>query len=82
MGTFKKVLAAGLAVAFFAGTASAQLLWDNNIEPDGFSGRAVSPPNFPDIRVADDFVVPQGLRWVIRDAHFDLVEDAAWTDAG
>ena len=82
-------------LALFAGTANAGILfdnsqnggenvvlWDNDIVPNGFSGRAISPPSFPDIRVADDFTVPPGDTWWIKDAHFNIIEDAGWTHGG
>lgn len=82
-------------LALFVGTANAGILWDNNqnasanevlwdndIVPNGFSGRAISPPLFPDIRVADDFIVPDGETWWIKDAHFNIIEDAGWTHGG
>ena len=62
-------------LALFAGTASAAILWDNGIVPNGVNGRAISPPAFPDIRVADDFTVPAGETWWIDDAHFNVIED-------
>ena len=73
-----------LALTAFALTSAASandIKWDNNIVADGFSGRALSPPVFPDIRVADDFVVPTGGT-VIKDAHFGIIEDAGWVDGG
>lgn len=47
-------------------SASGGILWDNGIVPNGEQGRAVSPPNFPDIRVVDDFTVPEGERWTLE----------------
>ncbi len=41
-----------VVAVLFAGSASADVLWDNGIGPNGVNGRALSPPNFPDIRVA------------------------------
>lgn len=57
-------------------------LWDNNMEPDGFNGRALSPPNFPDIRVADDFVVSDPAGWRISDFHVTVIEDIDWVSSG
>jgi hypothetical protein len=58
------------------------LLWDNNLEPDGVNGRALSPPLFPDIRVVDDFVVPLDKTWVIDSVYVDVTEDADWANGG
>ena len=57
-------------------------LWDNDLIPDGVNGRAISPPGFPDIRVVDDFVIPNGEQWIIQDFHFNAIEDDPWTDGG
>jgi len=65
----------------FAG-GDGDCLWDNDLEPDGFNARAVSPPVFPDIRVADDFTVTDDLGWAIRDFHCTVVEDAGWVPSG
>jgi hypothetical protein len=59
---------------------SGEVLWDNDLTPNGVNGRAISPPSFPNIRVVDDFVVPTGLVWRIEDFHFNVIEDAGWTD--
>ena len=64
--------------ALFSSSALADVLWDNNLTPDGFSGRAISPPLFHDMRVADDFVVPEGQRWVIEGFHAGIIEDDGW----
>ena len=69
-------------LALFAGTANAAILWDNGIVPNGVNGRAISPPGFPAIRVADDFVIPDGDTWWIEDAHFNVIEDAGWLHGG
>jgi len=71
-----------LIAAIFSSSAGADVLWDNNLTPDGFSGRALSPPNFPDIRVADDFVVPEGEEWTIGGFHAGIIEDSGWTHGG
>ena len=69
-------------LSLFAGTASAAVLWDNGIVPNGVNGRAISPPAFPAIRVADDFTVPRGETWWIDDAHFNVIEDGGWLHNG
>ena len=56
-------------------------VWDNDIVANGFSGRAISPPNFPDIRVADDFVIPEG-GCTVRSVQVFVLEDAGWYDSG
>ena len=72
-----------IVVALFASDASAgdTLWWDNGLVPNGFSGRALSPPSFPDIRVADDVIA---LRddLPINGFHANVLEDAGWTDGG
>jgi hypothetical protein len=61
--------------------ASGDLLWDNELTPSGVMARAISPPAFPNIRVADDFVVPpEG--WTIRSTHLNVIEDTGWTHGG
>ena len=67
-------------LALFAGSASAGVLWDNNIVPNGTNGRALSPPGFPDIRVADDAVFESSVQ--ILDFHANIIEDGGWTDGG
>ena len=57
------------------------LLWDNNIIASGTMARALSPPAFPNIRVVDDFVVPED-GWTIHGFHLNVIEDAGWTDGG
>ncbi len=71
-----------LAALAFSTNAMAQILWDNDIVPDGVNGRAISPPVFPDIRVVDDFVIPEGAQWIIRDFHTNIIEDDGWVDGG
>lgn len=62
-----------------AGGAVAEELWDNNAMTNGSGGRAISPPGFPDIRVADDFVIPRDSDgWLVGDIHYTAVEDAGW----
>jgi len=72
-------LVAMTALALTSAASANDIIWDNNIDNDGFNGRAVSPPVFPDIRVADDFTVGDT---VIKDAHFGMIEDAGWVDGG
>lgn len=67
-----------MIVLAIASGAMADLLWDNNIGENGSAGRAISPPAFPAIRLADDFVVPDGKKWSVRDVHYLAGEDAAW----
>ena len=71
-----------LAAFAFSTNAMAQVLWDNDIIPDEMDGRAISPPAFPNIRVVDDFVIPEGEEWIIQDFHTNIIEDAGWTDGG
>jgi hypothetical protein len=61
--------------------ASAELLWDNNLETNGVRGRAVSPPGFPNIRVVDDIVVPEP-GWHITGFNYQLLEDNDWVHGG
>ena len=77
MSSQTRVLAA-LVAAIFSSSVGADVLWDNNLTPDGFNGRAISPPLFHDMRTADDFVVPEGERWVIQDFHAGIIEDDGW----
>jgi hypothetical protein len=51
--------------------------WDNNLVTNGRNGRALSPPQFPDIRVADDFDFAAGC--VITSFDAGVIEDATWT---
>ena len=72
--------AMALTSGAFAG--GGECLWDNNIVSDGVNGRALSPPGFPDIRVADDFVVRDANGWAVSDFHAAVIEDAAWVTSG
>ena len=74
----RKSIAIVAVLALFAGSASAGPLWDNGMIPNGFSGRAISPPNFPDIRVADDFTIEGSF--TILDFHANVIHDAGWND--
>lgn len=62
--------------------ARADLLWDNNLETDGVSGRPVSPPAFPNYRNVDDIVVPEGQEWHITGFNYQLLEDNDWLHGG
>ena len=73
-------LVAMTALALTSVAMANDIKWDNNIISNGINGRAVSPPGFPDIRVADDFRL--GSDNVIKDAHFGMIEDGGWTDGG
>lgn len=71
------------AALLLAPPLSAQeLLWDNALRSDGRNGRAVSPPNFPDIRVADDLVLKPGDPWFVTAFHAGTIEDADWIHGG
>lgn len=62
--------------------ARADLLWDNNVIPDpGGAARAISPPAFPAIRVAEDIVV-RAPGWVIDGYQYGGIEDANWRSSG
>jgi hypothetical protein len=75
----RKGLILTLVVALgLVASANAGVLWDNNIVPNGVNGRAISPPSFPNIRVVDDFTVPAGERWDIRDLHMNIIEDTTF----
>ena len=71
----------GLAVVLAVATSDAvgqHLLWDNNIKTNGRSGRPISPPMFPNWRVADDFVVRNGSFWWIARVFYSAIEDPTW----
>lgn len=80
MRSYATTLVASATVMMIAGTSMAggNLCWDNDIVPNGFNGRATSPPNFPDIRVTDDFTVGAD-GWAICDLHIASVDDGTWT---
>jgi len=69
-----------LVVALFASGAGADVLWDNGIVPNGVNARAISPPGFPDIRVADDVTFLTEV--TINDFHANIIEDTGWTHDG
>ena len=56
-------------------------VWDNDLRFNKFSARAISPPNFPDIRVVDDFLV-QESECRISNIQIHVIEDTGWTDGG
>ena len=58
-----------------------EMLWDNGLIYTHNGGRAISPPVFPDIRVADDIVV-RDAGWVITTLTVTTLEDAGWDDGG
>ena len=78
----RKTLVLLAALAFSTSAMAQGILWDNDLIPDGVDGRAISPPVFPDIRVVDDFVIPDGEEWIIQDFHTNIIEDGGWTDGG
>ncbi len=55
--------------------------WDNGIVPNGVNGRAISPPGFPDIRVADDFRA-LGPNCLLVRVGANVIEDDGWTHDG
>ncbi len=70
-----------VAVALFASGTGADVLWDNGLVPNGIrGGRGISPPAFPNIRVADDVTFVGGV--TINDFHANITEDGGWTDGG
>ena len=71
-------LAGLLSLAVTTQRASADLLWDNDIDWNLDTGRAISPPNFPDIRVMDDFFVPDA-GWRVEEFRAFVLEDHGWT---
>lgn len=55
------------------------VLWDNHIILKGdITGRAISPPAFPNIRVVDDIPVTIRTRWHVTSAWLNTIEDSAW----
>jgi hypothetical protein len=54
----------------------APLAWDNNVVSNGVSGRGLSPPSFPNVRVVDDFTTSGDL--ILRSLHVAAVEDGGW----
>ncbi|MEW5883557.1 MAG: hypothetical protein AB1725_04955, partial [Armatimonadota bacterium] len=72
-----KRICAALALACAGISAQARVLWDNNVVPIGSGTRAISPPGFPNIRVADDIRV-SGPGWLVDTVRIFVIEDAAW----
>lgn len=70
-----------LAAVVLVSPAAAEVLWDNGLIFGG-RARAISPPAFPDIRVVDDIVVPDGPGWRIEGFHAGIIEDDEWEDGG
>ena len=56
--------------------AGEDLLWDNELTPNGVNGRGLSPPDFPGIRVVDDMLTE--LPSVISAIHANVIEDDGW----
>jgi hypothetical protein len=78
-GTTWQPEGAGWQHAFVVrGGASGGCGWDNNTTSNGVNGRALSPPSFPNIRVADDFTVPTG-GCTVKSMVANVIEDAGWT---
>lgn len=76
---FVSVLVMGLC----AGSAGADLLWDNNIRTNGADGRPNSPPNFSNNRLVDDIVVSDDVGgWRIDRVGFNDLEDHDWVSSG
>ncbi len=69
-----------VVAVLFSDSAGAAVLWDNGIVPSGVNGRAISPPAFPDIRLAEDVTFGSAVR--VSDFHANVIEDGGWTDGG
>ena len=56
-----------LTLAVFAPglRADEAVLWDNGIEPDLVTGTIVATPKLPDVRIVDEFIVPEGSVWIL-----------------
>ena len=54
-----------------------ELLWDNGITA-ARNAHAISPPAFPNIRQADDFVI-EDEAWLVTDVAFQVLEDGGFT---
>ncbi len=78
----RKSLVLLAALASSTNAMAGGVLWDNDIVPDEVNARAISPPVFPNFRVVDDFVIPAGEQWFIRDFHTNIIEDPDWSDGG
>ncbi len=76
---------AAIASAFwmaFTTSAMGDLLWDNDLVPNGVDGRAASPPGFPDMRLADDFTVSDEGGWIVQGFHVNVLEAHDWDHGG
>jgi hypothetical protein len=62
---------------WIAAAADPVLLWDNGITAES-NGHAISPPVWPLIRQADDFVIDDEA-WLVTDIVYQVFEDAGWT---
>ncbi len=80
-GSYRRLLLPVILVACTGGAAVAELLWDNNIQIDFQSGIAMSPPTHPDIRLAEDIVVPAG-GWVITGFGYKAADDDDFQPSG
>lgn len=52
------------------------LLWNNNLAHNSKSGRAISPPGFPNFRVVDE--IKNDKRWRIAGVAIGTIDDAGW----
>ena len=57
------------------------LLWDNGFISNSGEGTGISPPAFPNIRVADDIVVPSP-GWFVEGMMYLVHEDGGWSNGG
>ena len=57
-----------------ASVSAGGVLWDNEIEENGINGRAMSPPQYPDRRVVDDFTVEDDGGWIVHGFRLAVVE--------
>ncbi len=72
----------GVLVSSMSASATAVILWDNNIVWDEIRAIGISPPFFENQRVVDDFVVPAGPGWRVTDLRFHILEDNDWSNGG
>jgi hypothetical protein len=70
-----------LCCAATARSADDELLWDNGLIYPCNCGRAISPPSWPNIRVADDFQVRDDA-WLLRRVETTVIEDTGWRHGG
>jgi len=75
----RKHIAILVLFASCTGAVRADYLWDNGLTPNGFNGRAISPPSF-EIRVADDFALRTDFH--ISNFRANVIEDSVWEDGG